>query len=206
MSLARNIKKRFTYADYLQWDDSVRVELINGEVYEMTPAPLRRHQEILMKLALEIGNFLKGKKDCRLYPAPFDVRLPDKGDNDIDITTVVQPDISVICDAKKLDERGCLGPPDLVVEIVSPETAAKDMREKLTLYEKHGVKEYWIADPRSETVEVYSLKRGLPWEKTLLSKTVYYEVHGIFGPGSTVTSPLLTAFEARTEEVFARPF
>lgn len=154
MPLAKKLKKRYTYADYLAWDDSVRVELIDGEVYDMTPAPTRKHQEISMTLSVLIGSYLKGKK-CRVFAAPFDVRLPGKSTADDDITTVVQPDISVVCDQKKLDERGCIGAPDLIIEIVSPLTAAKDMREKFALYEKYGVKEYWIIHPVEETVMVF---------------------------------------------------
>lgn len=154
MPLVKKFKKRYTYAEYLRWDDSVRVELIDGEVYDMTPAPFRSHQEISMKLSVIIGSYLKGKK-CRVFAAPFDVRLPDRGTSDDAITTVVQPDISVICDSKKLDDRGCTGAPDLVIEIVSEKTAAKDMREKLALYEKHGVKEYWIIHPVEKTLMVF---------------------------------------------------
>ncbi|MBP7583825.1 MAG: Uma2 family endonuclease [Spirochaetes bacterium] len=164
MPLARKQKKLFTYADYLRWDDSIRVELIGGEVYDMTPAPSLKHQELLTELVLIFGNFLKGKK-CRLFPAPFDVRLPDKGAADRDITTVVQPDISIICDPKKLDQRGCLGAPDMVVEILSPETATKDMREKLALYEKHGVKEYWIIHPLDKTVLVFTTGKNSAYGK-----------------------------------------
>jgi Uma2 family endonuclease len=190
MPLARKIKKTFTYADYLRWDESVRVELIRGEVFDMTPAPSRRHQEILMQLILVFGNFLRGKK-CRLYPAPFDVRLPDKGVSDTEITTVVQPDISVICDAKKLDERGCLGAPDLVVEIVSPGTAAKDMREKHALYEKHGVKEYWIIHPLEKTLMV--LHRG---------KDGLYARPVIYSPPDTVKVKTLKGLSINLTDLF----
>lgn len=167
MPLARKVKKNFTYADYLNWDDSIRVELIDGVVYDMTPAPFRRHQDVSISLALEIGNFLKGKK-CKLYLAPFDVRLPEKGTDDKDITTVVQPDISVICDRNKLDQRGCIGAPDFIVEIISPNTAAKDMREKLVLYERHGVKEYWIIHPAEKTLMVFLIGKDSTYSKPLI--------------------------------------
>ncbi len=159
MPLAKKHAKSYTYADYLKWDDSIRVELINGKVYDMTPAPSRIHQEVSMKLSVVFGSFLEGKK-CRVFAAPFDVRLTDKSSADQDITTVVQPDISIICDPKKLDQRGCLGAPDMVVEIVSPETVIKDMREKLDLYERHGVKEYWIVHPVDKTVMVFNLHKS----------------------------------------------
>ena len=156
MPLARKHKKHFSYADYLQWDETVRAELIEGEVYDMTPAPSRKHQEVSMALSVIFGTYLKGRK-CRVFAAPFDVRLPGKSKDDSDITTVVQPDLSIICDEKKLDTRGCLGAPDLIVEILTPETAAKDMREKTALYEKHGVNEYWIIHPLDKTVMVFHL-------------------------------------------------
>lgn len=156
MSLAKKTKKPRTYADYLKWDDSVRVELINGEIYDITPAPSREHQEISIALSSLFWTHLKNKK-CRVFASPFDVRLPEAGEKDDDITTVVQPDISIICDARKLDHRGCIGAPDLIVEILSPETAVKDMREKLSLYEKHGVKEYWIIHPTDRTLFVFHL-------------------------------------------------
>ncbi len=154
MPHAKKLKKTYTYRDYLKWDDNVRVELINGVVYDMTPAPVRKHQEILTVLIVKFGTFLKDKK-CRLYPAPFDVRFPSEGESPDDSSTVVQPDISIICDRGKLDEKGCVGAPDLVVEILSPATAAKDMREKLSLYERHGVREYWVIHPAEEILLVF---------------------------------------------------
>ncbi len=141
------------YRDYLEWDD--RWELINGVVYDMTPAPSRMHQKISGDLFSLIHNQLDGKP-CEVYAAPFDVRLPDKtGATDNETNTVVQPDIVVICDPEKLDDRGCLGAPDLVVEILSPATAAKDLQVKRDLYEKHGVKEYWIVHPADKLLMAY---------------------------------------------------
>jgi len=154
MPHAKKMKNLHTYRDYLTWGDDVRVELIDGVVYDMTPAPVRKHQEILAALIVKFGAFLENKK-CRVYPAPFDVRLPSGGESPDDSSTVVQPDISIICDRAKLDEKGCVGAPDLVVEILSPATAAKDMREKLSLYERHGVREYWIIQPTEETLMVF---------------------------------------------------
>ena len=120
-------KETYTYGDYLSWPDEERWELIDGIPHSMSPAPSRVHQEISMELARQIANHLIGK-NCRVYAAPFDVRLPKGGEKDEQIETVVQPDLVVVCDESKLDERGCKGPPDLIIEILSPHTAAKDMK------------------------------------------------------------------------------
>jgi len=150
----------YTYADLLNWPENERWELIDGVAYDMTPAPSRAHQDISFALGLQFGNFLK-HKSCRVYSAPFDVRLPHPSEDDMTTTTVVQPDLTVVCDLKKLDARGCLGAPTLVVEILSPETAAKDRREKFDLYERVGVPEFWIISPVKQTLQVYIIdKRG----------------------------------------------
>lgn len=148
---------RFTYADYLTWSDEERWELIDGAAFAMTPAPNRVHQGILVALVLQFGNFFKGKKPCRVYPAPFDVRLPTPGETEASTSTVVQPDLVVVCDPAKLDDRGCKGAPDLAVEILSPHTAAMDLKRKLGLYERAGVREYWIVQPVEKAVTVYLL-------------------------------------------------
>lgn len=147
-------KENYTYADYLSWPEEERWELIDGIPYNMTPAPSRVHQEISVELARQMANYLIGKT-CRLYTAPFDVRLPQGEEKEEEIGTVVQPDLLVVCDESKLDERGCKGPPDLIVEILSPQTAAKDMKTKRDLYERVGVKEYWLVDPNNKTVLIY---------------------------------------------------
>ena len=133
----------YTYKDYVLWPDEERWELINGAAFNMSPAPSRFHQKISGTLFSKIHHYLEGKP-CEVYHAPFDVRLPEGNEPEEDIITVVQPDIAIICDRSKLDDKGCKGSPDLVIEIVSPHTVSKDMKEKLALYEKHGVKEYWI--------------------------------------------------------------
>jgi len=146
----------YTYADYLDWDEG-RWELIDGEVWDMTPAPSRLHQEISGELLYILHDFFKGK-DCSVYAAPFDVRLSDSNNaEDYTVTTVVQPDISVICDQSKLDDQGCVGSPDLIIEILSPSTAAKDLKVKRALYEKHGVQEYWLVHPTDKVVMSYQL-------------------------------------------------
>jgi Uma2 family endonuclease len=148
--------QQFTYADLLTWPENERWELIDGFAYDMTPAPSPRHQEIVMALSAQFYQFLEGKP-CRVFPAPFDVRLPTPGEDDMTATSVVQPDITVVCDREKLDARGCLGSPTLMVEVLSPETAKKDMREKLHVYERAGVPEYWIVSPFEQTLMVFTL-------------------------------------------------
>jgi Uma2 family endonuclease len=144
----------FNYGDYLKWDDGERWELIDGVAYNMTPTPSRFHQHLSGELYFQFGNFLR-TSSYEVYAAPFDVRLPEGDEADDAITTVVQPDICVVCDPSKLDEKGCKGSPDLIVEILSPATARKDLKEKFLRYERAGVREYWIADPSGKTVTVF---------------------------------------------------
>ncbi|HIJ80510.1 MAG TPA: Uma2 family endonuclease [Desulfuromonadales bacterium] len=149
--------ERFTYADYLTWPDDERWEIIDGVAYAMSPAPGSLHQRISMDLSRQFATFLKGKT-CKVYAAPFDVRLAEQsGLTDDKIETVVQPDIVIICDANKIDNRGSNGPPDLIIEILSPSSAAFDLKQKFELYQRHHVKEYWIIHPAEMTVFVYNL-------------------------------------------------
>lgn len=149
-------ERKFTYADYLTWPEDERWELIEGIPYNMTPAPSRIHQKILGDLHRQFSTYLLDKK-CEVYAAPFDVVLPEESDEDSEIVTVVQPDLVVVCDEEKLDEKGCRGAPDLVVEILSPSTARRDLKEKLLLYERVGVREYWVVHPHEKVVEVFRL-------------------------------------------------
>jgi len=151
--------KRYTYADYLTWLDDKRRELINGFIHLMS-APLRRHAGVSSEIYHLIKSYIKKNKgQCQVYYAPFDVRLPLYGSNDDDqIFDVVQPDICLICDLSKLDVRGCIGAPDLIVEVLSPSTLKHDWNYKFNLYEKAGVKEYWIVDPKAKTANVFLLQ------------------------------------------------
>jgi len=160
----RKSENRFTYGDYLNWPDEERWELIDGIAYNMSPAPLRRHQKISMELGRQIANFLVDNP-CDVYIAPFDVRLNEANEDDENIMTVVQPDIVVICDHDKLDDAGCRGAPDLIIEILSPSTTSKDMKIKLALYEKHGVKEYWIVHPVDNIILVFKLGKNKMYGK-----------------------------------------
>ena len=144
--MTSNAQQRYTYADYITWPEDMRYELYNGIAHELLPAPSRKHQEVSANLVFEFKRITQ-KRPCRIFHAPFDVRLPNSMTETADeqIVTVVQPDIVVVCDPKKLDERGCLGAPDLIVEILSPSTAKHDIDEKFLLYERAGVLEYWLA-------------------------------------------------------------
>ncbi len=144
----------YTYGDYLNWPDNERWELIDGEPYDMSPAPLYRHQQISMELARQIANFLTDRP-CEVAAAPFDVRLPGKNKADEEVIDVVQPDIVVICDKTKIDRRGCRGAPDLIVEILSKSTEKNDRTNKKETYGKYDVIEYWIVNLNAENIEVY---------------------------------------------------
>jgi Uma2 family endonuclease len=141
----------YTYADYLTWQFEQTVEIIKGKILPMS-APSRKHQEISRELnGLFFEHFKQHK--CRFYAAPFDVRLLDKSKSakaNKNIVTVVQPDICIVCDLEKLDDKGCLGAPDLVVEILSPGNSTKEMKTKKQLYEENEIREYWIVDPERE--------------------------------------------------------
>lgn len=152
-------KDQFTFAEYLTWDEGDRIEIIDGAAI-MMGTPSTTHQRILMGLAGQIYNYLQGKT-CEVFPAPFSVRpLEREGDRPQDVRTVVEPDLSVICDPGKIDEHGCKGAPDLIIEILSPSTARRDRLVKYNLYQRAGVQEYWIVDPDTRTVQVYSLEEG----------------------------------------------
>ena len=145
--------KKYTYSDYLTWDDDKRYELIDGEVFLLV-SPLFIHQEISGNLLCKLGNYLEGKK-CEVI-MPIDVRL----NSDTEDNTVVQPDISVICDPNKIEEWGCRGAPDMIIEILSPETYNHDIVVKFNQYLKAGVREYWLVDPEARNVRVFLLKNG----------------------------------------------
>lgn len=161
---ARKQYKKYTYDDYLTWPEDERWEIIDGIAYDMSPAPSTSHQRILRELLIQFGNYLTGKT-CEVFAAPFDIRLPEADEQDKDIVNVVQPDIVVVCDKSKLDEKGCKGAPALIIEIKSPFTARKDIKEKFRLYERVGVKEYWIVDPTDKTVMVFKLGENKEYGK-----------------------------------------
>jgi Uma2 family endonuclease len=153
---AGDLSKTYTYKDYQTWPDTPQMELIEGVPHAMTPSPSRLHQKIVVELIRQISTYLQGK-ECEVYPAPFDVRLAEPDTSDEAVYNVVQPDISVICDPAKLDDKGCKGAPDLVMEIVSPSTVTIDYIKKLSLYERYSVREYWIIHPIDKIIMVYKL-------------------------------------------------
>lgn len=150
----------YTYADYLRWQFDESVELIKGKVYRISPALKRAHPLAVSRLLVDISLFW-GDQGCQIYTAPFDVRLPVRNERKPDQAhTVVQPDLCSICDLAKLDDSGCLGAPDWILEITSPRTIKKDFNEKYNLYEQSGVNEYWVVVPKENIVHVYALEDG----------------------------------------------
>jgi Uma2 family endonuclease len=190
----QRLEERFTYGDYRTWPDEERWELIEGVAYSMSPAPQRWHQEIQARLITGIRLFLKGKP-CKAFGAPFDVILPRADESDDEVDTVVQPDIVVFGDRSKLTKAGARGAPDMVVEILSPSTSKKDQREKFDLYEKHGVREYWIVDPTGAWLCVYRLKPDGLFDSGELRESLRE-----YGP---IESRVLEGFAVDPGELFA---
>jgi Uma2 family endonuclease len=158
----------YCYGDYLTWPDDSRYELIDGQAYAMLPAPDLAHQDIAGEIYLQARLALKNKP-CRAFIAPVDVRLPKHNEADQQIDTVVQPDVLVVCDSSKLDRRGVRGAPDWIVEVLSPGTASHDQIRKRLLYERSGVKEYWLVHPTDRLLTVYRLN-GAEYGKPELSE------------------------------------
>jgi Uma2 family endonuclease len=184
-------KGYYTYADYLTWRFKERVELLLGKIFRMSPAPNVYHQTIHANLFIAIGKIIE-KKVCKIFSAPFDVRLPvskKKGNQD----TVVQPDLVVICDESKLDEQGCNGAPDIVIEILSPGNSRREMKDKFELYEASLVPEYWIVDPEHQDITIYTLDTS---NKYVGSKP--------FVATEKVCSTVIVDLEVDVEEVFRK--
>lgn len=152
-----DLNKRYTYADYLTWRFRERVELLRGRIARMSPAPGKKHQQVSGELFFQLKLQLR-ESSYEIFSAPFDVRLPIPKQESPN--TVVQPDICIICDPEKLDDRGCKGAPDLVVEILAPGNTHREMEEKYRLYEEAGVREYWLVDPEHEAVFPYLLSEA----------------------------------------------
>lgn len=176
----------YTYADYLLWKLKERVELFKGKVFKMSPAPSRLHQEISFKLTLNLGNHFANQK-CKIYTAPFDVRFPDEQGI---VKTVVQPDLCIICDEKKLDDKGAVGAPDLVVEILSAGNSKREMKLKYELYQSEGVKEYWVVRPYEENIQIFVLKDGR-----------YYGLPAVF-EGEEIQSQIFPTLRFSTKDLF----
>jgi Uma2 family endonuclease len=180
--------RRFTYADYKAWelDEGERFELIDGAAYALA-APNDSHQAISGEMFRQIANYLHGKS-CKARPAPYDVRLFYAEDESDD--TVVQPDLSVICDEAKRGPEGCRGAPDLVVEILSPSNTADEYVRKFNLYREAGVREYWIVSPALKTVQAFVLQDGAYRGTT-------------YGAGAALPSAVLAGLSVTLQDVFA---
>jgi Uma2 family endonuclease len=180
-----NLNSIYSYADYLTWNLAERVELIKGKIFKMSPAPSVLHQQVSGAIFGEVRNYLKGKP-CQVFHAPFDVRLPKISNIDEQADTVVQPDITVVCDESKLDAKGCNGAPDLVVEIISPSSANKDLHEKYDQYEDAGVKEYWVVYPAEGSISQFVLNANGKYQAKR-PYTFIDEIESIAIPGLIVT-------------------
>ena len=186
----------FTYADYLTWNFKERVELIRGKIFKMSPAPTVTHQRISVNIVSKLLQYLKGKK-CSLFYAPVDVRLKGKPFRkkklrDDEITTVVQPDIIVVCDKEKLkDNRSIDGAPEFIVEILSPGNTRTEIKYKFDLYEENGVEEYWVVYPEYKQIQVFILN-----EKEEYGKPVIYEAN------ENITSVVLKGLSIATNDIF----
>ncbi|MFI5130022.1 MAG: Uma2 family endonuclease [Chitinophagales bacterium] len=182
----------YTYADYLKWNFEERLELFRGKIFKLA-APNTKHQAILRNLSAELWIFLKEKK-CKIYPAPFDVRLPVKNNKrDHEVTTVVQPDICVICDDSKIDDKGCCGAPDLNIEILSPGNSKKEIKLKYELYEEAGVLEYWVIYPEEESVVVF-----------LLNEKGKFDVKTPYAADDIIKSKAIPGFSINTNDIFTK--
>jgi Uma2 family endonuclease len=159
MGLPLRDARRHTYGEYRTWPDEVRYELIDGEAYLMAPAPTVTHQRLVGEMYRQIADALDGRR-CEVFIAPFDVRLPKGAEADDAVDTVVQPDLTVVCDPGQIDAHGCRGAPDWVIEVLSPATAAHDLTVKLAAYERAGVRECWFVHPTDRLVTVYRLADG----------------------------------------------
>ncbi|HEX8376624.1 MAG TPA: Uma2 family endonuclease [Pedobacter sp.] len=188
-----DLNKTYSYADYLKWTFDERIELIKGKIFKMTPAPNTYHQRVSGAAFNELYNYLK-KKPCSVFSAPFDVRLPRKSIDDNTIYTVVQPDICVICDPIKVDKKGCIGAPDIVVEILSPGNNKKELQNKFEVYEEALIREYWIIHPDEHTFLKY-----------VLNEEGKYVAQRLLTVGDEVTTPILAGFVLSLEEVFSNP-
>jgi Uma2 family endonuclease len=184
-----DLTKTYTYSDYLLWQFSERVELIKGFILKMSPAPSSNHQKISQNLNWKIYSFFQNY-GCSVFVAPFDVRLPIKSAKRD--TTVVQPDLCIICDEDKIDDKGCNGAPDLIVEILSPKNSKHDVDTKFNLYQESGVKEYWMVEPEERIVLVYTLRN----EEYIGLKP--------FSVGEIIKSPLFPEMKITVEDVFLR--
>ncbi|MFZ1750882.1 MAG: Uma2 family endonuclease [Saprospiraceae bacterium] len=199
-----DINGMYSYADYLKWQFDERVELLKGKIFRMSPAPSTKHQKISFNLVFRLGVFLE-KSTCQIFSAPFDVRLSVNKDINISkryrnktkslpdgkIMTVVQPDICVVCNKDILDEKGCVGAPDLVIEILSPGNSRREMKDKFEIYQEAAIPEYWIVDPEHEFIIIYYMQKG-----QYVGSAPYYG-------GDMLTSQVIKGFELDVLKIFS---
>ena len=182
----------YTYADYYQWKFLERLELLRGRIFKLAAANTA-HQRLSLKLAVSLYGYLKGCP-CEAFIAPFDVRLPVKNrKRDDQVTTVVQPDVCVVCDPQKVDDRGVCGAPDLIIEVLSPSNSQYDVRDKFDVYQEAGVREYWVVSPMQENVMV-----------SLLQADGKYGVSTIYKPGDTLHAATVNGFSVDIRQLFTQ--
>lgn len=190
MSLSSwDANRKYTYHDYLQWQNNERYELIDGIPYLMSPSPSVKHQRISRELLTELALFLRNK-ECEVFDAPFDVRLFAENKADEEVIHVVQPDLVLVCDKSKLDDKGCNGSPDIIIEVISPSTAKYDRWIKFKLYEQARVKQYWIVEPEYETIEVFQLDIDR------------YRLQGVYGKGDPLPVSIFEDFSIDLKTIF----
>ncbi len=188
-----DLTKQYSYAEYLSWQFSERIELLKGYIQKMA-APNPFHQEVSMELSAYLKNYLDSRgKLCKLFAAPFDVRLYNYTKSavaDKDIYTVVQPDLCVICDKSKIDKRGCLGSPDFIIEILSESNLKTDLQDKYALYQENGVGEYWIVFPVEKMIQKFLLADNK------------YQIAGIYMENDIISPTLFPDLEINLQKVF----
>lgn len=178
----------YTARDFLSWKTDELMELIRGKIFKMSPGPHLTHQQVSAKLHLSLA--ARTASPCTLLYAPLDVYLVHPGEDWKATRNILQPDLCLICDPAKLHDRGCIGSPDLVIEILSPSTASKDLGPKRDLYQEYGVKELWIVHPQDETIIIHVLQEGK------------YEILPILAGGQTLHSPTFPELSFLVDEVF----
>ena len=184
-----NSQKKFSYAEYLTWNEDIRFELIDGEPFSMTPAPSPEHQRILGRLFNQFSVLLD-QRNCEVFISPFDVRLFAEDKEDEEVDNVVQPDLTVVCDKTKIDNKGFKGIPELVVEILSPSSIRHDRWVKFKLYERAGIREYWIVDIQNKSIEIFLMQNGM------------YQLSGYYSEDEIVKSGLFSYLQFELNQIF----
>ena len=179
----------YTARDYVSWKTDELMELIRGKIFKMTPSPLTKHQRVTAKLHLLLAH--RVNLPCEVFLAPWDVYLIHPGENWKETKNIFQPDLCIVCNKEKIHDRGCIGAPELVVEILSPSTASKDVGLKRDLYEEYGVKELWMVHPSEGTITVHVLENGK------------YRILPLNVKGQTLQSPTFPDLKVNLDEVFA---